>query len=241
VAWVSSNDGTLWQSLRDGSQRLQLTSGTMRVLFVRWSPDGRSLAYIGRRPGEPSRIYLVAADGGHPEVLLNETRGQSDPSWSPDGNSIVFGRSPQYIAEDTRPKELYVMDLKSRVKTVLPGSKGLFSPRWSPDGRFILALSLNQKRLTMFDRTNGSWRDLATQSINNPRWSSDGTKVYFQSSAQEDQPIYRVELSTGKIERIVDFRTLRQADKVDYLGLAPDDGPMLSLRFVTADMYSLTY
>ncbi|MGA3237586.1 MAG: winged helix-turn-helix domain-containing protein [Bryobacteraceae bacterium] len=240
VAWVSGIDGTLWQSLVDGSQWLQLTSSGMRVFQMHWSPDGRKLAFVAQRPGEPSRIHLVAADGSNPEVLLNEARGQTDPSWSPDGNSIVFGRLPDYAAADTIPKAIHVIDLKTRMTTPLPGSDGLFSPRWSPNGRYIVAMPLNQRRLMIFELATRTWRELASRGINNPSWSVHGDSVYFQSPDEEDQPIYKVSISRRREERVVDFRTLRQADKVDYLGLTPDDGPILSLRFATADIYSLT-
>jgi Tol biopolymer transport system component/DNA-binding winged helix-turn-helix (wHTH) protein len=240
VAWTSSIDGTLWQSLSNGPQRLQLTSGPMRVSLMNWSPDNRRLAFAARKPGGPQRIYLVAADGGTPEEISAEAHGQTDPSWSPDGNSIVFGRSPQYLGEDTVPKALYVIDLKTRKRVTLPGSEGLFSPRWSPNGRYIAAISLNQRRMVIFDRTTETWREVASQSINNPTWSRAGDAIYFQSSDMEDQPIYKVTISTGRVQAVVDFRDFRQADKVNYLGLAPDDSPLVSLRFATADIYSLT-
>ena len=142
VAWISLRGSSLWRSRVDGTRLLQLTAAPMEIYMMQWSADGRSLVVMGREPGKLWRLYLVDADGGDLHPLLNEERNEADPSWSPDGNLLVFGRPPDVMAERSQPKTIYVLNLKAGTVVPLPGSEGLFSPRWSPDGRYIAALPI---------------------------------------------------------------------------------------------------
>ncbi|HZZ39894.1 MAG TPA: winged helix-turn-helix domain-containing protein [Acidobacteriaceae bacterium] len=240
TAWIRQGDDSLWVSRRDGSARVQITGRPMQVFMVHWSPNDRQLVFMGRQPGKPWKIFTVDADGGHLQEVTNEERSEADPDWSPDGKTLVFGRLPDLMAEPSQPKDIELVDLATKAVTKLPGSDGLFSPRWSANGKFIAALSIDQKRLLLFDVATKTWRILARQSIADPSWSHDDTAIYFHDFAQADQPIYRVAVATGKIERVADLHDLRSANVVDYrfAGLAPGDEPLVSARLSTANLYA---
>ena len=139
--------------------------------------------------------------------MLNEDRSEADANWSPDGKTLVFGRLPDLMAEAARPKAIYTVDLATRTMTKLPGSDGLFSPRWSADGKYIAALSIDQKKLMLFDVAAKTWRVTAEGNIADPVWSHDDSAIFFHDFAQDDQPIYKVSVKTGKVERVADFTT----------------------------------
>jgi Tol biopolymer transport system component/DNA-binding winged helix-turn-helix (wHTH) protein len=240
VAWVSTRDGSLWQSRLDGSQRLQLTSRPMRVFMMRWSPDARSIAFMGKEPGKTWKIYSISTEGGKPQIVSEEARNQADPDWSPDGKTIVFGRSSEYMAEDSTPKAIQMVDLTTRALSTVPGSEGLFSPRWSPDGRFLVAMPLDQRKLMLFDIASKKWTDIANGSFNNPVWSKDSKLIYYQSY-DEGSPIRRMQVAGGRVEEIVDFRDLQPGATVGYWGIASDDAPIVSFHFLTADIYSVEW
>ncbi len=94
VTYVTYPEATLWRSKIDGSQRLQLSFPPLRAILPHWSPDGRQVGFTGVLPGKHPKIHLVSADGGTPQQLLPGERGEPDFDWSPDGNSLVFGRDP---------------------------------------------------------------------------------------------------------------------------------------------------
>lgn len=240
VAWIRADDSTLWRSRSDGSERMQLTSRPMEVFMMHWSPDGQRLVLMAREPGKPWKIYTVESDGGHLEEVLEEQRSEADPGWSPDQKTLVFGRLPDLMAEASEPKAIYLVDPVTRRMTELPGSEGLFSPRWSADGKYIAALSIDQKRLMLYDVAAKTWRVLVRQSIADPVWSHDGTAIYFHDFAQDDQPIYKVAIATGRVQRIADLHDLRSASVLDYrfAGLTPGDVPLISARTSTANLYS---
>lgn len=241
VAWIQQDDGPLWRSRVDGSQRVQLTARPMQVFMMHWSPDGRRLVLMGREPGKVWKLYTVDTDGGHLHALLNENRNEADPDWSSDGEKIVFGRLPELMmASDSQPKAIYLLDLKTNQVSELPGSGGLFSPRWSPDGRYIAALSLDQTKLMLYDTTTRKWRLLARQNVDNPAWSHDGKAIFFHDFVQEGQPIYKLTIANDHLERIAGMRDARSADVVDYrfAGLAPGDIPLVNARMSTANIYS---
>ena len=237
VAWLSTADGSLWRSRFDGTQRLQLTSPPMRISGVRWSPDGRTLAFAGRQLNKHYRIYLISADGGRPELLLGDQRNQLDPSWSPDGKSLAFGRPPEYGGDDSTQKVIEIVDRQSKSVRQLPGSIGLFSPRWSPDGRYIAAISLDQTNLSLFDTRSSKWTVLSSGNFDHPEWSRDGKHIYFRARVEGD-PLYQISVATRRLEKIADFHHL-QPDTCRFVGLSPSDGLIVSIQYLTANIYSI--
>jgi Tol biopolymer transport system component/DNA-binding winged helix-turn-helix (wHTH) protein len=240
VAWISNSDGSLWQSRLDGSERLQLTTPPMSVFMMRWSPDSRSIAFMGKEPDKTWRIYSISTEGGQPQVVSEEARSQADPDWSPDGKRIVFGRSSELMAEDSTPKAIQTVDLASHQVLPVPGSQGLFSPRWSPDGRYLVAMPLDQRKLMLFDFAAKKWTELSSGTFNNPVWSKGGRYLYFQSY-DEGSPIRRVQISSGHIDEIADFKDLPPGATVSYWGLAAEDSPIVSFHSLTADVYSVPW
>ena len=240
VAWISTSDGALWQSRLDGSQRLQLTSSSMHMFMMRWSPDAQSIAFMGKEPGKTWKIYTISPEGGPPQIVSDEARSQADPDWSPDGKTIVFGRSSEYMAEDSTPKSIQMADLATKAISVVPGSEGLFSPRWSPDGRYLIAMPLDQRKLMLFDIPSKTWTELARGTFNNPVWSKDGKYVYYQSY-DEGRPICRMQVASRRVEKIADFRDLEPGTTVGYWGIGSEDAPIVSFNSLTADIYSVDW
>ncbi len=127
--WVTYTDfpeETLWRMKMDGSQRLHLARLPMRAIAPRWSPDGKQIAFMGLEPSNPWKIYLISADGGIPRQLTKEDRTEGDPTWSPDGNSLIFGLYP---TPENPNLPIYLYDLTTRQASPLPGSEGLWRPQ----------------------------------------------------------------------------------------------------------------
>ena len=133
VVYITYPQGELWRSRVDGSERQQLVKNSLEVYLPHFSPDGKTVALMGRKPRENWKIYLLPADGGVPKPLDEGSAKEFDPTWSPDGNAIAFGG--QYGDHDAG---IRIVDLKTRKVSELPDSKGLFSPR---GGRPTAAIS----------------------------------------------------------------------------------------------------
>jgi dipeptidyl aminopeptidase/acylaminoacyl peptidase len=75
----------------DAGDPIQLTRGG-KDTTPRWSPDGKTLAFVSARGEGKPQIYLlpVAAPGGEPRPLTSAVNGASSPAWSPDGDHIAF-------------------------------------------------------------------------------------------------------------------------------------------------------
>jgi Tol biopolymer transport system component/DNA-binding winged helix-turn-helix (wHTH) protein len=239
VAWTD-NSGRLWRAAPDGSQKLQLTPDALYVFLASWSPDGSRLAFMGREPGKAWRNYLVPVNGGDIQPLLNEARNAADPSWGPDGNSLVFGRINDVFGKESAARTLQVLNLQTNQVSEVPGSDGLFSPRWSPDGRYIAALSLDQRQVRLFDVAARTWITLNVPSGADPVWSSDSRYLYVHAALDPAQPIDRIAIPDGHVQEIVRLSDSSESDAVDYVfgGLTADNVPLVRARIFTANLYS---
>src|SRR5580704_15485342 len=59
--------GHIWKVNSDGTGAIQMTSGTDGENSPRWSPDGKSIAFIAKRGTEPeavAQILLLSTAGG---------------------------------------------------------------------------------------------------------------------------------------------------------------------------------
>lgn len=81
----------LWLAPLDGGAPRQLTfSG--RDGSARWSPDGRTLAFLSSRDGS-QQIYLLHLTGGEPTRLTSLDGGADQLVWAPDGKTLAFTSS----------------------------------------------------------------------------------------------------------------------------------------------------
>ena len=117
----------------------------------------------------------------------------------------------------------------------------MWSPRWSPNGRFISGLYASPEGgIKIFDlETQRLSIVQPTDECNFPTWSSDSQFVYFV--LVENPGVFRVRVSGGAAERVVDLKGFRHTGAVGiWFGLDPQDTPMLLRDVGTDDIYDLT-
>jgi len=242
--WIAWTDpvGKLWRArASDGSDRIQLTPSYLDVFLAQWAPDGSRLAIMARGPGEAWQIYLVNQDGGSPRKLFKDARNAADPSWSVDGQNLVYGREPDMMGKDGESHTIAVFNLGNQKTEVLPFSQGFFSPRWSPDGRWIAALTLNQQQVMLFDVARQSWTALAATSAADPVWSSDSRAIYVHAFMADRQPILRIAVPNGQMQVIASTADFHAGEPANYFfgGLTPDNTPLVQQRVGTGNLYRL--
>ena len=138
------------------------------------SPDGSQIAFAA-----VGDIYVMPVTGGTPVNLTHDAALDTDPSWSPDGASLVYSSD-----KDSAQLQLWIRDMKTgqgrKVTDIATQPQGA---SFSPDG----------KRVAFFN-VDGQWRvaemsvlDIASGRITKihdslpqpgtPTWSPDGTRV----------------------------------------------------------------
>ena len=237
IAYVSYPEADLWRSKRDGTSRLQLTLPPMRAVDPTWSPDGQTLAFLGRLPGERWRIYLVSADGGNLRAITQEIHPQSTPSWSPDGRSLAFSA----LGKD----RIQILDLATETVVELEGSDGLLGPRWSPDGRYLATYSEGSLRL--FDLTTGHVDELlkTDSPLAGGSWAADGESVYFHHPfyLPGKNFVYNVNIRDKAVEKAAAIGDMRVVWGIFgmWSGVTPDGSPILLRDLSIHHIYALDW
>jgi eukaryotic-like serine/threonine-protein kinase len=240
VAYVTFPDSILWKSKADGTQRVQLTYPPLVPLSPNWSPDGKQIVFYGFSPGQKSKMYLVSVDGGTPHLVLPESTEEWDPGYSSDGGKIVFGES---AIESNQTIKIF--DLGTRQVSPVPNSNGLFSPRWSPDRRYLVAMPYDSSKLMLFDFATQKWEELSRVACGFPNWSKNSEYVYFLHGflqGGDQASVMRVRIADKRIERVADLSNLRITGYWSlWLGLTPDDSPLLLRDTGSQDVYALDW
>ena len=237
IAYVTYPDGSLWRSRVDGSERLRLTDPPIYPLNPRWSPDGKQIAFWGYRKGGVDEIYTVLAAGGAPEPLIaGNSVARREPNWSPSGDRILF----EEVAPNA-PPVLRLLDVGTHRVSSLPESVGYSSPRWSPDGRHVAAMIKNALKMVLFDFQTDKWSNLIQTAVDFPSWSKDGQSIYFLHYP-ENPAVLRVRISDRKLEQVADLKGFAPTGFWGFwLGLDPEDSPLMLRDAGTQDVYSLDW
>lgn len=79
----------MWMLPADGGRAWRLTAGVGEVSTPRFSPDGSSLAFVGREEG-PAEVYVMPSGGGVATRLTYQGALCKVSGWTPDGRSIIY-------------------------------------------------------------------------------------------------------------------------------------------------------
>ncbi|MGA2301830.1 MAG: winged helix-turn-helix domain-containing protein [Candidatus Acidiferrum sp.] len=240
VAYVTYPENILWRSRVDGSERIQLTTPPLVASVPNWSPSGTRIAFSGILPGGLWKTYVVSAEGGKPEMVSQSQDHELNPTWTPDGNSLIIGGLVH--SAQTRVSSI---DLRTGRVSVIPGSEGMRAPRISPDGRFIVALeSQSDSKFFLFDQQTQKWSVLVSSSpgVAWQEWSSDSKYLYFSNWA-ETHPrfLYRVRIAGSKLERVAGIEVPEGVTGYwcPWMIAAPDGSPILLRDLGIQEIYAI--
>jgi Tol biopolymer transport system component len=179
--------------------------------FPAVSPDGRQIAVSERtgRGGPDDRTSLVVwnTDGTNPRRIFHAEGSLMSPSWSADGQWIVFGAGTYFAARATNPAQIMIVrpdGSGARALTTGAGNSGF--PSWSPDGKQVVYRFWNDatrsapangptpgraEGLRIFTMSDGAVRTLTTGYDNFPCWSKKG-RIVFSRYVNDEFHIFAV-------------------------------------------------
>jgi tricorn protease len=169
------------------TRNLTSTSG-VHERDAKWSPDGKTIAFISDATGE-DEIHLIAQDGGDaPKQLTNGADTYKyEIKWSPDGKKILWG--------DKKLRLQYV-DVATKKVTPVTQAKAweVREYVWSPDSKWIAWAQQETNSLTkiyLFSvEKNQAWEVTdGWFASSQPVFSSDGKYLFFVSN-RDFNPIF---------------------------------------------------
>ena len=121
---TNKGNSDIWVTSVDGGDARQLTNSPKADNSPRWLPDGKTLAFISARDGEP-QIYTVPVSGGEPTKISSISAGVSGLVVSNDGKyfafvSDVFPDCTNDSCNKARNDEMEKSSVKAKIFTRLP-------------------------------------------------------------------------------------------------------------------------
>jgi TolB protein len=228
----------------DGSATKQITHvGAADVVNADWSPGGTTIVTELDFPSR-AEISLLAADGSDLRVLAPKGF-QGQPSFSPDGKSIVYER-------DVAPRDGGVWLMRSDGTGVRRVTRSPFGccdtdPNFSPDGKLITFVRIKQdeKLQAIFAvRPDGSGlRQLTPYSWEvaiKHDWAPNGKSIVVTTNADFVLPKEAANLVTIRpdgsgAKQLTHFAPGENA----FAGSFSPDGKLIVFRYERGDSYAL--
>src|ERR1017187_7941823 len=221
---------SLWIIPASGGAARPLTSGT-RDSSARWSPDGRTLAFL-RAPEQkdkdgkpqPAQIYLLSMDGGEARPLTDIPKGAGGLAWAPDGQAIAFLSTT--LAKDFDKKKDAKDEEESDVRVIVKAAyrmngEGYYEPDrpshiWTVPVPPVPKIPAGPERAKQVTTGEFSESDIV--------WSRDGSKIYFTSNRVREpyyepphDEIYAVKAAGGDIAKVAGID-----GSIHAISLSPD-------------------
>jgi dipeptidyl aminopeptidase/acylaminoacyl peptidase len=247
--WLVPTDGENppypWKK---GGEPLQLTNGPNGDTGPQWSPDSTRIAFVSKRTGDKSQIWIVPVAGGEARQLTYTKNGASTPRWSPDGERIAFlMQEKDSEAEEKRKKakddpvvvekddfkqtHLWVID----VETLGEEPELLFTlpeKESDKDGK----KDESERKEEQDERDKSKRLTEGDFHVSDPWWSPDGKQIAFVSapSPKADHSMFNATIQIIDVET----KAIRKLTSYDGGEGAPrwsPDGKWLAFLYRTDD------
>ncbi len=217
----------LWSlDLRDGQTR-KMTSGGAVNVELRFSPDGKRLAFVSTSYRGHFHIFVGRFEGGLlsdvrqltpenvsllPRYYYNQADHEISPVWTRDGSVILFISNRGHIhgtggfwkvkAEPGAEADVHYQEIRYEE------TNWKARPDFSPDGkRLVYASYLGQSwhQLWVMPAAGGDAFPISYGTFDNvnPRWSPDGSKIAFISNRNGNTSLWVQAIPGGEQTEVV--------------------------------------
>src|SRR5215831_9155843 len=205
VAFVSPVGG---QREPDSEEEKRKSRPARVITSVKYRFNGEGFIY-DRGP----HVFVVSTDGAAPVQLTDGDFIDADPTWSPDGDSIVFASARHAERDDDDASDLWRVAAKGGTPQRLTATVGpVMLPAFSPDGRSIAYLARPGKnaygrnvRLYVVPSDGGEAvcltgaLDRSCGALHvRPSWSVDGRSIVVAAEDRGDVGLWRVTTVGGE-------------------------------------------
>ena len=185
----------LWLADKHGAR--ELSAGAGRDHSPRWSPDGRTLAFVSDRAGGRPQLFLLPVAGGEARQVTHFKAGVSGEGfWSPDGAHIAFtsrGDAEDKRAERGQPFVTERLQYKANGAGFLPDT---------PDDLYLLEVASGEVRL---------WHTPPTDLADFAWWPEGGRALYIAAADEEKAAGWQSEVFEltldGESRQLTDWRS----------------------------------
>lgn len=248
LAFRSDRDGDaeIFTMSASGEGPVNLTDNEgISDLQPAWSPDGRRIVFVRRKPetARPDLFVMTAAGRGRTR-LTRTPASERDPSWSPDGTRIVYASRPT----PGDPFRIFVAnaDGSGPVQLTTQANGADRSPAWSPDGTRIAFVSDRDGGFPELYVMNADGSGIRRVTVNsfvdgNPTWSPDGLTIAVERCCPNgSSEIVAIDVTTR-----VELNLTNSPSQMDFdPSWSPDGTTIAFVSFVVGegnvDIWSMT-
>lgn len=211
----------IWLTSAEGGDKKQLTATGAMERYATASPDGRFLAFVSNQ-GEQENIWRMDADGGNP-TQLTRGEGETYPTFTPDGQSIVFnsiGDGSLWRISVEGGEAVRLSEEKSNRVSISPdGTKFAYYGRLNDERKLLVKSFPECKILNEFN--------LSVNHANAPKivWETNGKSLIYENIDQNHVGnLWRQSLGGGESQQLTKFTS----EQIFDFGFSPD-GKQLAL------------
>ncbi len=223
IAFVYGGD--IWIVNENGGIAKRLTSYPGKEFFPKFSPNGKTIAFVAEIDGN-QQIYTIPAEGGEPKRLTYLPQAEPSPErmgpdkivmgWTPDGEKILI-RS-RHETWNSFVGKLYLVDSKTGLTNQLPLPEGGFASFGNTTEKIAYNRTFRdfrpwkhyrggmQQDIWLYDFKSHKLKKLTKYEGNDhiPMWYED--KIYFVSERSWKENLFSVDINTGEIEQLTFFK-----------------------------------
>lgn len=217
-------DGSLNKQALDDKRKNPIQAHVAdQLLYRHWTDysDGRYWHIIVF--DTQAKTYTDVTPGKYHAPVFSPS-GPSGFTFSPDSKELCYLSNHDARPEASTNCDLWTVPVTGgEARNITADNKAWDgSPQYSPDGRYIAyrfqrtpSYESDRFILALYDRTTGEKRVLTEDFdnwVDDYKWTADSKTIYFLGEVRGAQPLYSLDIKTGKIKTVVADKAISSFD-----------------------------